>query len=341
MINQDIWKRSRVSSSNSVSTFYGFGNAYHDQVFTQSRTSSVLSIESESPIAKEYQSSKLRIQGRFTTFLFESLNRDIYALIASKAPGLEDVKKQDLLIQNLESCLTIFLGKCWIDHFNSSINASDLEVDMDIIISVSFNYKLPLESLNIIASCAKNAGMKQLKIPFKSKLPVLRVVDSFTGFKCDLRLDSTSSFEMIKLFRIYSMLDFRFECLLIAIKRWFSCRIFTERNYGLISRSTHVFLVLFLCQKRGVLPILSREMISIHEWKSRNTETLGELLVAFFKYFASDFPYVHGVLSIRTGSILSKESKGWTKENQHLLNSRGIKDRYWFCVEHPIGTLVS
>jgi DNA polymerase sigma len=327
-----------VSSNfgNGYTSTLGSGNAFNE-VLSRSRTSSILSVESESPIAKEYKSSKLKIQGRFTLNFFDSLNRDIYALNSSKWPLLEDVKKQELLLENLQSSLSIFLGNCSVDHFNSCVNSSEFEVDMDIIISVSSNYQLPLESINLIASCAQNAGMKEVKVPYKSRLPLLRVVDSFTGFKCDLRLDSSSSLELIKLYKVYSMMDSRFECLLMVVKSWFSSRIVNERNYGLISSSTYIFLVLFLCQTRGVLPILDHANSSVAGWKSRNDETLAELLVAFFKYFASDFPYVHGVLSVRTGSILSKESKGWTKENQHIINSRGNNDRYWFCIEHPIG----
>ncbi|KAI8850964.1 hypothetical protein BC829DRAFT_361269, partial [Chytridium lagenaria] len=78
-------------------------------------------------------------------------------------------------------------------------------------------------------------------------------------------------------------------------------------------------------------------------WQSRNTESLGELIVAFFKYYSAEFPYVHGVASVRAGRVLSKEEKGWTKERQQELNrSGGIKDRFWlledpFEVSHNIG----
>jgi len=49
-------------------------------------------------------------------------------------------------------------------------------------------------------------------------------------------------------------------------------------------------------------------------WNSENNESLGELLVEFFKYYANDFPYISGVASIRAGNIISKEEKEWTRE---------------------------
>jgi DNA polymerase sigma len=67
-------------------------------------------------------------------------------------------------------------------------------------------------------------------------------------------------------------------------------------------------------------------------WRNCNNESVGELLVGFFKYYASEFPYVHGlfvvndllgrlivvgiigVASIRTGGIVTKDDKGWTRQ---------------------------
>ncbi|KAJ1557407.1 hypothetical protein HK405_016103, partial [Cladochytrium tenue] len=72
-------------------------------------------------------------------------------------------------------------------------------------------------------------------------------------------------------------------------------------------------------------------------WVPRNRESLGELLVAFFKYYSAEFPYVHGVASVRCGRVLSKEEKGWTKERQQELNRSGsVKDRFWLCIEDPL-----
>ena len=31
-------------------------------------------------------------------------------------------------------------------------------------------------------------------------------------------------------------------------------------------------------------------------WSTTNNESLGELLVAFFKYYSAEFPYVHGMI---------------------------------------------
>lgn len=146
-----------------------------------------------------------------------------------------------------------------------------------------------------------------------------------------------------------------------------------ESPQGMIQSSIYIYMVLHLLQVRGVLPCLQQlwktaqgeppqvyvancqvyffndlSQLNLY-WRCANTETLGELVVSFFKYYSADFPYVHGALSVRMRSIIPKDAKGWTKEvsfyvlsrrdsmvsfktqRQHQMNKAGIKDRYWFC----------
>ena len=63
--------------------------------------------------------------------------------------------------------------------------------------------------------------------------------------------------------------------------------------------------------------------------RTRNTESLGQLLVGFFGYLANGFSFRDSVISIRTGQVLQKSEKEWTAKQ----NSR--RDRYWWCIEDP------
>nr|ACZ80656.1 putative DNA polymerase sigma [Cryptococcus depauperatus] len=49
------------------------------------------------------------------------------------------------------------------------------------------------------------------------------------------------------------------------------------------------------------------------DWSSVNFESVGELLVDFFRYFSHDFQFNNSVLSLRAGQ-LTKESKGWVND---------------------------
>ena len=63
----------------------------------------------------------------------------------------------------------------------------------------------------------------------------------------------------------------------------------------------------------------------------KNSQNVGELLYDFFHYFAYEFPYSEGVLSIRRAKILSKSCKRWTKE----VNYEKLKNNLTYLVLHP------
>ena len=54
-----------------------------------------------------------------------------------------------------------------------------------------------------------------------------------------------------------------------------------------------------------------------------NTETLGELVWAFFEYWAWKHDYNTAVVSVRTGGFLTKAQKEWTRRignERHLVS---------------------
>lgn len=67
-----------------------------------------------------------------------------------------------------------------------------------------------------------------------------------------------------------------------------------------------------MLQGRNVYFFDDVEMLR-QEWSSVNFESVGELLIDFFRYFSHDFQFNTMVLSLRAGP-LTKESKGWTND---------------------------
>jgi DNA polymerase sigma len=60
-----------------------------------------------------------------------------------------------------------------------------------------------------------------------------------------------------------------------------------------------------------------------------NTDSLGRLLIGYFKYYAFDFDFATQVASIRTTTLMTKDEKGWTDVNEQ---------RNYICVEDPFET---
>lgn len=72
-------------------------------------------------------------------------------------------------------------------------------------------------------------------------------------------------------------------------------------------------------------------------WSSTNRENVAELLLDFFRYFASSFRYSFDVVSVRTqGGLLSKDEKGWLHDHIEEGNAgRGYSrvDLNRLCIE--------
>ncbi|KAM3401695.1 hypothetical protein ACQJBY_006016 [Aegilops geniculata] len=68
----------------------------------------------------------------------------------------------------------------------------------------------------------------------------------------------------------------------------------------------------------------------LSNYGAHNNETLSSLLWAFFHYWAYQHDYTQNVISIRTGKIISKHMKDWTR--------RVGNDRHLICIEDPFET---
>ncbi len=149
----------------------------------------------------------------------------------------------------------------------------------------------------------------------------------------------------------YAKVDPRVRQLGYVVKHWAKKRAINEPYHGTLSSYAFLLMVInFLQQRRPpVLPCLQallgdsgpqvRATVEGFElayctasasFVKRNNESLGELLASFFRFFAHDFDWSTQVVSVRTGRLLSKTEKEWTK---HL-----AKDKNWFALEDPFET---
>ncbi|KAJ3286194.1 hypothetical protein HK104_009144 [Borealophlyctis nickersoniae] len=218
----------------------------------------------------------------------------------------------------------------------------------------------PAQCVEKLGSVLKQVGMKDVKMLTRARVPIVKM----SGIRCDIGFGNELALQNTRLLAMYAKLDPRVGELAIIVKYWSKRRNINEPYFGTLSSYCYMLMLLHLLQLRNVLPVLQTltppnmrappqqfygphniyfydDLVNIHKvWTPTNTESVGELVVAFFKYYSVEFPYVHGVASVRTGRVVSKEEKGWTKERQQELNRSGGagKDRFWLCVEDPFDT---
>jgi DNA polymerase sigma len=72
---------------------------------------------------------------------------------------------------------------------------------------------------------------------------------------------------------------------------------------------------------------------------SANIEKLDELLIAFFRYYATEYNYTSSIISIRHGGLLLKSQEGWLNDGSESRHYLYIEDP--FDVTHNLGRVVT
>jgi len=139
-----------------------------------------------------------------------------------------------------------------------------------------------------------------------------------------------------------------------VVKYWAKRRQINEPYSGTLSSYAYILMVIHFLQQRKppILPCLQElsdpehppfvvevegfncyyynNSEALRDFGKVNRETSGELLEAFFKFYANEFNWERNVISVRTGRFLTKEEKGW-KPEQNVAS----RDGYYFTLEDP------
>ncbi|WFC94267.1 RNA uridylyltransferase [Malassezia brasiliensis] len=189
----------------------------------------------------------------------------------------------------------------------------------------------------------------------KARIPIIKISRRATSevpcdIACDIGFDNQVALENTRLLLSYAMIDpARIRPLVLFLKVWTKRRKLNSPYTGTLSSYGYTLLVLFYLihvRRPNVLPNLQRippgrplapeeakrDGCNVYfyddidtlrrEWHSLCTDSIGELMLDFFRYFSRDFNYAKDAISIHTeAGLVTKESRGWSGE--HL------------CIEDP------
>ncbi|THW74242.1 PAP/OAS1 substrate-binding domain-containing protein [Aureobasidium pullulans] len=191
------------------------------------------------------------------------------------------------------------------------------------------------------------------------------------GIQCDINFFNPLGIHNTQMLRCYSKCDSRVRPMVLFIKSWAKRRKINSSYSGTLSSYGYVLMVLHYLvnvAQPPVLPNLQHEAeangmpsttIDGYEVRffdnedliesrarqggvTQNNESLGKLLVGFFKYYAVNaggFFWTRDVLSLRSqGGILSKDEKGWTGAKTEVGENKEVRHRYLFAIEDPFET---
>lgn len=195
-----------------------------------------------------------------------------------------------------------------------------------------------------------------IKVLSRARIPIVKLKDMITGISCDIGVNNALALHNTRLLATYAAMDARVAQLALIVKYWAKRRGLNEPYWGTLSSYCYLMMIIYYLQRleQPILPVLQMldrkeeaatqivegydvyfysdlaHIASVWPHHGANKASLTSLLSGFFRYFAYDFPYASSVLSVRTGTLLSRDSKGWTVESNSLKTGC-----FWFCVEDP------
>ncbi|KAG8391727.1 hypothetical protein BUALT_Bualt01G0217200 [Buddleja alternifolia] len=275
-------------------------------------------------------------------------NAQFLALFESLIPANEEKVKQKQLLTLLEK----LVGKQWPESrlylYGSCANSFGFsKSDIDVCLAMDLQDVDKSELLLKLADILQSDNLQNVQALTRARVPIVKLMDPVTGISCDICVNNVLAVENTKLLRDYAEIDVRLRQLVFIVKHWAKSRGVNQTYQGTLSSYAYVLMCIHFLQQRrpAILPCLQGMEVTYFEtvgniecsyfdrveklrnFGSRNGESIAQLVWAFFQYWAYCHDYANDVISVRTGSTLSKRAKDWTR--------RVGNDRHLICIEDP------
>jgi len=288
----------------------------------------------------------------------EQLTNEIVVIYEMLKPSLSNLDKR----LNLLSRLQMIVHKNWPDanlnlrmFGSSSSEFAFKNADMDICLIINEESKVGTERdiIQKLGELLRKKNMKNIKTLPVARVPIVKFNDFKTNISCDICVNNTLALHNTSLLADYSRIDPRLKQLGFIVKYWAKKRQINDPYRGTLSSYAYILMVIHFLQQRNppILPCLQqlsdpeepiqridvegydcyyyRKVDLLKEFGKTNDESIGELLIAFFKLYACEFDWENMVVSVRTGKYLSKSEKHWEKRNKET------RDNFYFALEDP------
>ncbi|KAM7260916.1 hypothetical protein ACFE04_026391 [Oxalis oulophora] len=276
------------------------------------------------------------------------LNDHFHAIYESLIPP-EEVKANQLrLFTHLEKLVCKEWPQARLYLYGSCGNSFGVsKSDVDVCLSFQGAEINKSEVLLKLADILQSDNFQNVQALTHARVPIVKLMHAETGISCDICVNNLLAVVNTKLLRDYAQIDGRLRQLAFLVKHWAKSRRVNETYQGTLSSYAYVLMCIHFLQQRRppILPCLQMleptysEIIDDTEYAfydrverlcnygSRNKETIAELVWGFFNFWAYRFDYTKDVISVRTGHIISKQDKDWSR--------RIGNDRHLICIEDP------
>lgn len=276
------------------------------------------------------------------------LNAPFLAIYESLIPSEEEKAKQKQLLALLDNHVTKEWPGARLYLYGSCANSFGFtKSDIDVCLAIEDADVNKAEVLLKLADILQSDNLENVQALTRARVPIVKLKDPATGISCDICVNNLLAVINTKLLRDYAKIDERLRQLAFIIKHWAKSRGVNETYQGTLSSYAYVLMCIHFLQQRrpSILPCLQGmertyavtvdnvecaffdQVEKLRGFGSRNGESIAQLVWAFFNYWAHCHDYANDVISVRTGSLLSKRLKDWTR--------RIGNDRHLICIEDP------
>ncbi|XP_021236177.1 poly(A) RNA polymerase GLD2 isoform X2 [Numida meleagris] len=175
----------------------------------------------------------------------------------------------------------------------------------------------------------------------RAKVPIVKFRDKVSCVEFDLNVNNIVGIRNTFLLRTYAYVEKRVRPLVLVVKKWASFHDINDASRGTLSSYSLVLMVLHYLQTlpEPILPSLQKnypesfdptmQLHLVHQapctippYLSKNESSLGELLIGFFKYYATEFDWSHQMISVREAKAIPRpDDVEWRNK--------------YICVEEP------
>ncbi|KAH7343708.1 hypothetical protein B0J17DRAFT_535194, partial [Rhizoctonia solani] len=245
----------------------------------------------------------------------EMLHQEILAYVDYISPTKRERRTRAMVVTLIANTIVSRWPDAIVQPFGSFETGLYLPLgDIDLVISSdSIARVTPASALNWIARALKDRGLAyNVQIIAKAKVPIIKFVTTWGGFKVDISLNQVNGVSAGKIINNFLTQLPALRPLVFVFKAFLSQREMNEVYIGGLGSYSVVCMVLSFLQ--------------LHP-KIRNAEidpckNLGILLLELFQYYGDYFHYERTGISLRGGGqLFSKRARGWGLAQQPRQNT--------------------
>lgn len=334
-----------------VETLVIEGNGEAKGVVVQKNGSRSKDFRSDFSRGHHVSSQRVRFQRRNMACRYDidQFTPSFLSIFESLVPSEEEIAKQKQLL----TALSRLINKEWPNSklylYGSCANSFGFSnSDIDLCLSINDMEMSKVDIILKLADILQAGNLQNIQALTRARVPIVKLMDPDTGLSCDICVNNLLAVVNTKLLKDYAQIDKRLRQLAFIVKHWAKSRRVNETYQGTLSSYAYVIMCIHLLQLRRILPCLQEmeatyyvtvddnncayfdQVDKLNNYGTHNKETVSSLLWAFFHYWAYQHDYTKDVISIRTGRIISKHMKDWTR--------RVGNDRHLICIEDPFET---